>query len=61
MTDKQPTPEADTGKAEESDGASPMDKFHSLTRRLLQVTPEQVREEQRKLDAAKGIGGAKRA
>lgn len=53
MTEKQPTPETDAGKAGESGGASPMDKFHSLTRRLLSVTPEQLREEQRREDAAK--------
>lgn len=50
--EKQP-PERPNGKAEGNESASPMDKFHSLTRRLLKVTPEQVREEQRRYEESK--------
>lgn len=52
--EKQPPPETDTGKDAGSADASPMDKFHGLTRRLLKVTPEQIREEQRRYEEAKG-------
>jgi hypothetical protein len=45
--------EGQNASAEASGGGTPLEKFQGLTRRLLKVSPEQLREEQRRYEKAK--------
>lgn len=52
MTPSQPSHEGDNGKVAESgrrpDQPSPMDRFRSLTKAIIGVTREQIREQERR-------------
>lgn len=54
MSRKPSKPEGQNASTEANDAATPMGKFEELTRRLLKVTPEQLREEQRRFESGKG-------
>ena len=60
-----PTPERPRGRGEasaaapETEAATPMERFRSLTRRLLDVSREQLAEEQRKYERDKAKRPAK--
>jgi hypothetical protein len=62
---KRPTPESAAGSAgasaaaPETEAATPMERFRSLTRRLLDVSREQLAEEQRKYERGKAKRPAK--
>ncbi len=49
MTEK-PSPERQDDDRDEADGIAPMERFRSLARRLVTVSPEKVAEEQARYD-----------
>ena len=54
MNRKPSKPEGQSASTEANDAATPMGKFEELTRRLLKVTPDQLKEEQRRYESGKG-------
>lgn len=53
MDERQPPPERPNGNTEGSGEDAPLNRFQKLTRQLLKVSPEQLREEQRRYERAR--------
>lgn len=54
MTNQRKPPESENASTGANEGGTPLDRFRDLTKRILRVTPEQLKKEQRRYEKAKG-------